>query len=267
MTILSVAQDFALSVGLDRPVAVYGDPDRTAEELRALARDAAERIIQDRDWLALSRSLRIVGDGITTVFPLPADFDRFRMGAELYSGATGQAISRLSSPQQAIYAGASPIAPHMPRWRIAGRTVVVEPASGDVLQGAYQSNWYAVADDGTAKPTFTVDSDSFALPERLLRLAMVWMWKSQKGLPYGQDYDSFETAAGEAFGREGDRTPLVIGPVRTVTGVVQPFFGSITPLPLVPVDPDSPDPGPGPGPGPGPDPVPPVWDDNATWSD
>lgn len=261
MTILSVVQDFALAVGLDKPVSLYGDPDRTADEVRALAREAAERIIQDRDWLGLSRTLQLVGSGNATVFPLPADFDRFRMGAELYSSLTGQAISRISSPQQAVYAGASPLTPAYLRWRVQGRNILVEPAPNETLTGVYQSRFYAVGADGTEKDTFTQDSDTFALPERLLRLCMVWLWKAQKGLPYGQDYDNFETAAGEAFGREGDRTALVIGRVRNLSGVVQPFYGSITPLPMWPKDPD-----------PLPDPVDPMpdpggWDDDAQWSD
>lgn len=262
MTVLSVVQDFALAVGLGKPVSLYGDPDRTADEVRALAREAAERIIQDRDWLALSRTMQLVGSGNATVFPLPADFDRFRMGAELYSSATGRPISRLSSPQQAVYAGAAPMAPGYLRWRVQGRSVVVEPAPTETLSGVYQSRFYALAADGAEKPTFTQDDDSFVLPERLLRLCMVWMWKAQKGLPYGQDFDNFETAAGEAFGREGDRTALAIGPVRNLHGIVQPFFGTITPLPMLPNGPDTP-----PSPTPTPNPDPGGWDDDAQWSD
>lgn len=262
MTILSVVQDFALAVGLDKPASLYGDPDRTADEVRALAREAAERIIQDRDWLALSRTMTLTGSGNATVFPLPADFDRFRMGAELYSSATGRAISRLSSPQQAVYAGAAPVVPGYLRWRVQGRSVVVEPAPTETLSGVYQSRFYAISSAGAEKETFTADDDSFALPERLLRLCMIWMWKAQKGLPYGQDYDNFETAAGEAFGREGDRTALAIGPVRSLRGVVQPFYGTITPLPLIPISP-----APTPVPDPDPQPVPGGWDDDAQWSD
>lgn len=238
MTILSIVQDFTLAVGLDRPMSLFGDTERTAEEIRATARAAAERIIEDRDWLALSRSLEIVSSGDATVFPLPADFDRFRMGAELYSGQTGQAIARLSSPQQAVAAGAAPVTPNYLRWRVQGRNIVVEPTPTETLRGVYQSRFYAVDPDGTEKETFTTDDDGFALPDRLLRLCMIWMWKSQKGLPYGQDFDNFETAVGEAFGREGDRTALAIGPVRTLHGVIQPFYGSITPLPMLPNEPD-----------------------------
>lgn len=238
MTILSVVQDVALVVGVEQPEQLFGDQERTAAEFRALARAAAERIIEDRDWLALSRSMQLVGSGNATVFPLPADFDRFRMGAEFYSSTTGRAISRLSSPQQAVYAGAAPIAPGYARWRLQGRNVVIEPAPSETLSGVYQSGWYAMGEDGAEKATFEVDGDGFALPERLLRLCMIWMWKANKGLPYGQDFDNFENAAGEAFGREGDRTALAIGPVRTLHGVIQPFYGTITPLPVLPTQPD-----------------------------
>lgn len=237
MTILSVVQDVALAVGIERPMALYGDTQRTSEELRAVARAAAERIIEDRDWLALSRSLEIIGSGAETRFALPADFDRFRMGAELYDASTGRAISRLSSPQQAAYAGVSPVAPSFARWRVQGRYVVVDPAPSVALTGVYQSRYYAIDADGVAKETFTQDEDSFLLPEKLLRLCMIWMWKAQKGLPYGQDFDNFEAAVGEQYGREGDRTALSIGPVRNLHGIVQPFYGSITPLPVIPSEP------------------------------
>lgn len=233
MTVLSVAQDVALAVGIAKPEGLFAAGSRTAQELRACMRDAAERIIQDRDWLALSRTLQITGSGGATVFPLPADFDRFRLGAEMYSHATGLALSRLSSPQMAVSALASPMAPAFARWRVHGRNIIIEPAPAEVLSAVYQSRFYAVGADGTEKEAFTADDDGFALPERLLRLAMVWLWKAQKGLPYGQDYDSFEIAASEAFGREGDRTPLALGPVRTITGVIAPFYGTITPLPVI----------------------------------
>jgi hypothetical protein len=57
--------------------------------------------------------------------------------------------------------------------------------------------------------SFTADTDSFALDERLLKLGMIWQWKSQKGSPYAEDLGTFTDAMAYAMGKD-QPAPIMI---------------------------------------------------------
>jgi len=57
---------------------------------------------------------------------------------------------------------------------------------------------------------FLNDADTFRLPERLLKLGMIWKWKALKGSPYAEDLGNYEVA--EAYEEGSDSpSPTIIG--------------------------------------------------------
>jgi hypothetical protein len=57
---------------------------------------------------------------------------------------------------------------------------------------------------------FMSDDDKFALDERVLKLGMIWRWKSQKGSPYAEDMGSYEDALASVAGRDSP-APILLG--------------------------------------------------------
>ena len=220
MTILSVAQGVAAVVGLEVPTSLYGDMDRTAVELQFLAADVAESICDSHDWSQLTRALSVTGPEMA----LPTDFRRFRVDAQLTDGT--HYLARLPGPSTS--AG----------WYLIDGRIYLSGAG--TATGEYQSSRYALSEGGAAKATFDVDSDSFALSERLLRLGMIWQWKANKGLPYGQDFDNFQKAKETEIGTQGRRAAFAVGRVRMPRDLVSTNINVDVAAPAYPAGPISP---------------------------
>ena len=230
MSVLSAIQGASAAIGADIPARVFGATDRHEVEMQHLANEMAERIAQEHDWRALARQFTLHGEGER--FDLPDDFGRFRVDAEVYLAFSGRALTRLSSPEISVAAAAHPLTPAIARWRVVGRQIVVDPAlTHDSLIGGYQSAFFAIGADGEPKRRFDADDDEFALDERVLKLGIIWQWKANKGLPYGVDFDSYQRALGQAYGREGDRAVVVAGRKVGLKGSIAPFYGTIRPDP------------------------------------
>jgi hypothetical protein len=58
--------------------------------------------------------------------------------------------------------------------------------------------------------SFANDDDKFLLDERLLKLAMIWQWKAQKGSPYAEDMGNYATALDMVAGADTP-APIIIG--------------------------------------------------------
>jgi hypothetical protein len=97
------------------------------------------------------------------------------------------------------------------RYRIRGGNLLFNPvaAAGHTCAFEYVSNW-VVKDNvsGLNKAAFTLDSDTFNLNSRLLTQGLRWKWKCEKGLPYAQDKDLWETSCLNEAGRSGAKRTL-----------------------------------------------------------
>jgi hypothetical protein len=71
----------------------------------------------------------------------------------------------------------------------------------------YVSNQWARSASGSPKALFDRDDDTFVLDDRLLTLALIWRWKSMKGLDYAEDIKNSDIALSQAMSRDkGSRT-------------------------------------------------------------
>ena len=88
----------------------------------------------------------------------------------------------------------------------------------------YISNAWARAADGTARAWFEADTDAFTIDERLLTLGLIWRWKAQKGMEYGEDMATYEQALSQAQARDAgsrvyrNRRPVFGGAQVAYTG-------------------------------------------------
>lgn len=211
MTVLSVARDVALSVGISYPVAVFSSTDRDMREMQTVANEAARMIAAAHDWQALRRVQTVTGDGQADAFDLPADYDRMPYGAKLWSSRYRDEMTHVVQADDWLSFDVWPIGALYGVWSIFGGQMHVRPtmAVGETVKFFYQRSDIV----STGQAVFTLDTDTFRLDERLLKLAMVYLWRQGKGQDFTAELADFEMAMDLAKAKDGGSKPVLSGNV------------------------------------------------------
>ena len=206
MTILAAMQSAAVRLIGKKPVTFFSSQGTFEMEMVELVNDLASDIFGAHDWQALTKFATITGDGTTTSFAKPADFDRMAVGSSVSDLNTWfwnyTNISDLNDWVQIQNGRYLAIQPGW--WVILSDEFQFYPAPADgrVAKYPYISKYYARANDNSLKESFTTDSDSFVLDERLLTLGLLWKWRDMKKLDTSSEQQAFEFAFSEAAGRD-----------------------------------------------------------------
>lgn len=224
MTLLSVIKDVCMVVGVQQPTSVFVNigGNRTMQEMVALATEMAQRIAYDsgKDWTVLKRLATLNGDGAKTAFDLPADYKRMLLTSDLWrSNQTQTPMTYIVDTNEWVRRRAQPWVSAWGEWTMLGGQIVIYPIMGfgiNATFGYLNKNCVALASSGYGD-FFVADTDNFVLGDRLLKLAMVWQWKSNKGSPYAEDLATYNDALNVAMGSEKP-APIIIGRLpRSVT--------------------------------------------------
>lgn len=204
MTVLSACQDAIARLVATKPNAVFASDVEICVEIASLSNEAAADIAKGHDWQALTALKTINGDGTTEGWPLPDDYDRMVNGTDVHSGTW--IWQRYTNTGLDGWLELKALLPAIPPgyWNILGGSMSFVPviATGDKAEFYYVSSKWARAAGGTPKAAFDRDDDSFALDERLLTLALIWRWKSMKGMDYQEDMRNYDIALSQAMARD-----------------------------------------------------------------
>jgi hypothetical protein len=231
VTILSVCQAVAPVVGIATPSQVFGSDDADAVQLSLLANEMGERIARAAEWQKLKVLHTLTGDGTTTAFALPSDFDRFPKKQEMRSSvrlSTG--FTHVTDHDVWLDWSMMDFAPVLGAWTLLGGQVqfLQALASAELAKFYYFSNKWAASSGGDYASTFTSDSDTFLLNERTLRLSMIAQWRVNKGM----DPEPHASVAGQALADDiaRDKGPqsIKVGQPRMPRGVTLAYPMSIT---------------------------------------
>jgi hypothetical protein len=186
MSLLSIARDVAIEVGLSQPVSAVDNSQNAIDLTYAIYR-AGHLTAQEHDWSRLQVAGEITGDGVTAAWPLPSDFDRFsgkqrlmRQGQSLYS------YSPLLTPADVTYYRAVAITGMTYRLYRRGLNLVFDPViiTGQKVFFEYQSKSWVLPQSGMAKDRPNLDNDNFLIDEVLLTMGAVWQWRKMKKLDF-----------------------------------------------------------------------------------
>lgn len=235
MTLLSVCRQVAAVIGLDVPTAVAASTDREHVELMTVANEMAQRIAFDtRDWTRLKTLATFTGDGSDTTFDLPSDYRRMVKKARLWSSATPY-TTLIHYPDTDAWLGLEEqnFSSIVGRWTIIGTQFLIKPAIAAAATVKFYYITNKIITDNAVSPAykteFTVDADGFLMDERVLKLGMIWQWKANKGLPYGEDMATYEEALSNMAGADKGTNVLVVGQARWPVGVDMAFPGVLGP--------------------------------------
>lgn len=211
MTILAAAQGAIARLVGERPAAVVSSTDQICVEMTALALDAAREIASGYDWQELIRFHSITADGETTSYPLPSDYDRMVQAAEVLDPDNWcWGYQHVPNPVDWLHYQLGEVTLIQPGiWSIRESEFQFYPAPPAQAQAVFPYITKNIFRDqgGTPKDTISADTDEFRLSEQLLTLALIWKYKSLKGLDYSQEIDDYNLALSQRLAKDrGGRT-------------------------------------------------------------
>ena len=221
MTIGAVFAEVAPVIGIAVPESVYGSTDENHVALAALANEMAQRIAQAHDWQVLRRLQTYTGNGDDDAWPLPSDYDRMPVDQDIWSSTINAPMSQVNSANTWLGDLVRDDVGVSDRWHIVGDELVFNPVleDGETAQFYFISNLIVADADSVTKAAFTVDTDSFRINERLLKLGIIWQWRAYKGVPYAEDMQNYEFALAQRIGRERGARKFAVGRYRYPRGV------------------------------------------------
>lgn len=231
MTVLVACQDAAKQIkpAQTAPATIFNSTDTFAVELSALVNEAAYDIAKKHDWRKLILLQTQSGNGSSTAFDLPSDYDRMPVKAAVFSGKTTRPMTLIEDLDVWLDHRLRGFGIVDGEWIILSGSLNIEPAmaSDDSAKYYYVSKLIVTANNQSTKTSFTADDDTFRLPERLLTLALIWRWRHRKGLDYAEDMQNYEIALAQEIARDKGSRILRLGKPRLPYDADLAFYGTI----------------------------------------
>jgi hypothetical protein len=237
MTLLSVVKDVCATVGVQLPTSIFSGitGNRTMQEMLACANDMAQRIAYDnRDWTRLRTTATFVGDGTTIAFNLPANYKRMLLTSNVWRSPSAISPMRFIPDTDEWLNRRARNWNDYPfgEWTIMGGQIYLFPvlAVGETAYFAYLDRNCIGLNSGGTGDAFLNDLDNFLLEERVLKLGMIWDWKSKKGSAYTEDMNTYQSALEYAAGHDSP-APIMVGrrPISGNVRIAYPFGPVPTP--------------------------------------
>lgn len=207
MTILTAFQSAAIRLIGSKPASFFSSSDTFQMEMQVVANEVARDIAKSHDWQAMVSTYTLTGDGTTTDFPLPPDYDRMLADTEIYDQTNwAWGYNHILSENEWLYLKIRNWAWITPgAWIIYGGQFHFQPAptTGALAEFMYIGKNIIQSAAGDPKAEFTTDTDVFVLDERLLMLGMVWKWRELKQLDATAAEADFRKAFDEIAGKDG----------------------------------------------------------------
>lgn len=197
MTALELLQRTVRLLGItDPPTSLVGSTDPQITNLLEILTDVGQDIASRHDWSTLGTTLSYVPTGVDPQSaPFPSDWNRSSPTASVWR--SGSLLTPLSGPcpPDVWHELLSMPGIRFPGyWRMFGGAIqIIGVPIGETISFEYLSKSWVIGVDGvTLKAAVSKDGDTFRLPDRLLRLAVIWQWRSFKGLSYAEEMATFE---------------------------------------------------------------------------
>lgn len=221
MSLLSVIQSVCLRSGItDSPTFVIGNTDPTIAQLLEICREEAEELQSRHPWGNLQKEATfntVAADLQGDLVTIASDFDRFIDDTE-WNRAFGQPIGIPITPstwqQLKARLASSPYygmrIKQNPATYQLGVYLIPTPVAGQAVYFEYVSNllWKPIV-AGVPKTDCTLDTDTFMLPEKLLKSGIRWRWKKEKGLSYAEDFVTYERLVATTWADDSGGAPTL----------------------------------------------------------
>lgn len=214
MSLLTIVQQTCDLLSLTRPTIVATSTDQQVRQLFALVNEEGADLASSYNWQVLTKQHTFT----TTADPeqtgaVPSDWDRF-LSNSFFNRTTLRQMFGPITPQrwQAIQVYPQFAGIYLAfRERDGAFLITPTPPAGETIAYEYVTKNWARSNAGTGKDSFTADSDTSYLDERLIKLGLRWRWKAAKGFPYAEDFKTYEMQKAQIQARDGASTAINTG--------------------------------------------------------
>ena len=161
MSLLSITQDAMVLCGLTSPSIVYASTDATVGLFKKLSIVEGDHLSRRGDWRQMKVLAQMTGDGTSTEFSLPTDFDRFMTGYPFWLDDSPSLPLFKVTDDEMLAMKVAETTPTRPVWRLFGDSIEFYPApdSAEVIKMEYRSKfWIAVSTGATRRAAWAAAS-------------------------------------------------------------------------------------------------------------
>lgn len=205
-------------LGINRPTTVVGNSDTQTRQLLAIANEEGQELAGRGRWPGLIRtnsftlSLAANQGALNGTVISDADYD-YMIPDTFWNSTTSLPITGSLDSVDWRTLQAFPVTGPYQQFMIRdGNDLYIDPVptSADTAAFDYYSTAWCEESDGTARSDgeWGADTDVGRLPERVMALGIRWRWKKEKGLDYGQDFETYEAAVADALSRASSKEVL-----------------------------------------------------------
>jgi hypothetical protein len=202
--------------GIPRPNSASGSSDTQVAQLLALLNEEGSDLAARYNWQALIREATFVtvateSHGSLTTIIGAANAYRHLLSETIWNRTTGEPVY---GPRAAkVWQGfkAVPFTSPYSEYRIRGGNLLFLPApsAGNTCAFEYATkNWATDSTGATQKSLLTADEDIFLLDDELLLAGLRWRFKKEKGLSFGEDFNTYEAKIADAMAKDGTKPRL-----------------------------------------------------------
>lgn len=205
MSLLTICQNAADEAGFPRPSTIVGNTDQLARQLLAMAKATLEDLGR-KEWPILQREHSFATVAGTDDYTLPTGFKRLIVDTAYV--ATEYYKMRASMSPSEWQARRNEMASATGRYglRVYGQPSKIwltpEPTTVETVLFEYVTLYNALTSGGTAKETFTLDTDTPMLRERIVELGIIWRIRHAKGLDYAENRNEYDEAISIEFAQQ-----------------------------------------------------------------
>lgn len=237
MTLLSIVQSHCKINGLNVPDAVIGSQDTTVVQLHEILNSLVETITDQSKFQGFNKEASftlIAGEDQGAISDLADDGFLWLVPNTFYNRTRNLKIAGPFDEATWQRRKAQDIGGTFYGFRLRNNHLYINPApaSGglDDVAFEYMSSFGVVDNAGVSKASFTVDTDTFMLPEKILKKGLSWRWKYQKGLAYQLEEQEFWDMLNNAIARDKAQTPVDLNGSceEFKPGIFVPFWDAIT---------------------------------------
>lgn len=214
------------AMGFPAPAVVATSTDQMVLELLAMANTSGQELVDAYPWQEITKqqlfnSTAAFDQGAfnSTIVPT-GDFNRISNNTLWNRSAIMQGTGPITGVEWQNDQAFSAAAP-FPKFRIWQGHLYIGPSvpvgtgsagtAGDLWAFEYISNNWCQGAMGTAQSLWAADTDTGILDENLMKLDIIWRWKSSKSLEYADDLASFEDKFALRTGQTTGARSLYLG--------------------------------------------------------
>ncbi len=209
MSLLTICRQAIGEIGsVETPDTIVGNSNETAKQILALAQREGQELARRHTWSALQREHVFATTSGVESYALPSDW-RQAIDETAWDRTNNRPMPGSVGPRawQVWKSGLIATADVWTQFRVkwdssaGARRIFVDPvpSSAKTLVVEYLSQSWCQSSSGTLQAGWIADSDTALLDEDLIQMGLIWRFLKAKGLPYQEEFNSYERSVDRAI--------------------------------------------------------------------